>query len=64
MQELHEDYAMLIMVDAVLWGEQPGHIYLREVETIADINEMPLHEKRAFLADMHYTNPTLSLIHI
>ncbi len=61
-QELHENYAILIMVDAVLWGEQPGHIYLREVETISDINEMPLHEKRAFLADMHYTNPTRALM--
>lgn len=61
-QELHENYAMLIMVDAVEWGEPPGHIYLREVESISDINEMPLHEKRAFLADMHYTNPTRALM--
>ena len=50
------------MVDAVEWGETPGHIYLREVESISDINEMPLHEKRAFLADMHYTNPTRALM--
>jgi len=61
-QELHENYDMLIMVDAVEWGEPPGHIYLREVESISDINEMPLHEKRAFLADMHYTNPTRALM--
>lgn len=61
-QELHENYDMLIMVDAVEWGESPGHIYLREVESISDINEMPLHEKRAFLADMHYTNPTRALM--
>ena len=61
-QELHENYDMLIMVDAVEWGETPGYIYLREVESISDINEMPLHEKRAFLADMHYTNPTRALM--
>jgi len=61
-QELHENYAILIMVDAVEWGETPGHIYLRAVESISDINEMPLHEKRAFLADMHYTNPTRALM--
>lgn len=61
-QELHEAYDILIMVDAVEWGEVPGHIYLREVESISDINEMPLHEKRAFLADMHYTNPTRALM--
>ncbi len=61
-QELHEGYDLLIMVDAVEWGESPGHIYLREVESISDINEMPLHEKRAFLADMHYTNPTRALM--
>lgn len=61
-QELHEAYDILIMVDAVEWGEAPGHIYLREVESISDINEMPLHEKRAFLADMHYTNPTRALM--
>ena len=61
-QELHEAYDILIMVDAVEWGETPGHIYLREVESISDINEMPLHEKRAFLADMHYTNPTRALM--
>ena len=62
MQELHEGYDLLIMVDAVEWGEPPGHIYLREVESVGDINEMPLHEKRAFLADMHYTNPTRALM--
>ena len=61
-QELHEGYDLLIMVDAVEWGEPPGHIYLREVESISDINDMPLHEKRAFLADMHYTNPTRALM--
>lgn len=61
-QELHHKYDILIMIDAVEWGETPGHIYLREVESIADIDEMPIHEKRAFLADMHYTNPTRALM--
>lgn len=61
-QELHQGYDMLILVDAVNWGEKPGHIYLREVASIADLDEMPLDEKRAFLADMHYTNPMRALM--
>jgi len=61
-QELHNNYDILIMVDAVEWGQSPGHIYLREVQSISDINKMPLHEKRAFLADMHYTNPMRALM--
>ena len=61
-QELHNAYDILIMVDAVEWGETPGHVYIRQVESIADIDKMPIHEKRAFLADMHYTNPTRALM--
>ncbi len=61
-QELHSQYQVLIMVDAVQWGEPAGHIYLREVTDISDITEMPIHEKRAFLADMHYTNPMRALM--
>ena len=56
-QELHAGYDILVLVDAVAWGEQPGHIYFREMEKVSDIEEMPVFEKRTFLADMHYTNP-------
>jgi hydrogenase maturation protease len=61
-QELHNGYEVLIMADAVEWGEQPGKIYLQEVESISDIEEMPVFEKRVFLADMHYTNPMRALM--
>ncbi len=61
-QELHSGYDILIMADAVEWGAQPGEIYFREVESITDIGELPLDEKRAFLADMHYTNPSRALM--
>lgn len=61
-QELHENYDMLILVDAVAWGEEPGHIYFKEMESVSDIEEMPVFEKRTFLADMHYTNPIRALM--
>ena len=61
-QELHAGYAILVLVDAVAWGEEPGHIYFREMEKVSDIEEMPVFEKRTFLADMHYTNPIRALM--
>lgn len=61
-QELHANYDILILADAVEWGKEPGHIYFREMESIADIEEMPVFEKRTFLADMHYTNPIRALM--
>ncbi len=61
-QELHHGYELLIMVDAVEWGEPPGHLYFREMESVADIDEMPVFERRTFLADMHYTNPIRALM--
>ena len=50
------------MVDAVDWEDKPGHLFFQEVEKISDIEEMPLDEKRTFLADMHYTNPMRALM--
>ncbi len=61
-QELHYKYDILVMVDAVEWGEDAGHVYFREMESISDIEEMPIFEKRTFLADMHYTNPIRALM--
>lgn len=61
-QELHYGYDILIMADAVNWGKKPGQIYFQEIESISDITKMPTFEKRAFLADMHYTNPTRALM--
>ncbi len=61
-QELHSGYDILIMADAVDWGNEPGTIEFQEVESVSDIKEMPVFEKRTFLADMHYTNPTRALM--
>jgi len=61
-QELHSEYDILIMVDAVDWEAVPGKVFFQEIESVSDINEMPLDEKRAFLADMHYTNPMRALM--
>ena len=61
-QELHSGYDVLIMADAVDWEAEPGRLFFQEVEKISDIEEMPLIEKRAFLADMHYTNPMRALM--
>ncbi|SDB34086.1 hydrogenase maturation protease [Flavobacteriaceae bacterium MAR_2010_188] len=61
-QELHYGYDILIMVDAVDWGEKPGHLHFKEMESVADIDDMPVFEKRTFLADMHYTNPIRALM--
>ena len=61
-QELHAGYDILVLVDAVAWGEEAGHIYFREMEKISDIEDMPVFEKRTFLADMHYTNPIRALM--
>ena len=67
-QELFTGYDMLVLVDAVDYKRTPGSISIEEVEKLSDIEQMPLDQKREFLADMHYTNPTrammLSLIHI
>lgn len=61
-QELHSRYDILIMADAVDWDGQPGQLFFQQVEAISDIEQMPLDEKRAFLADMHYTNPMRALM--
>lgn len=61
-QELHQLYDILIMADAVTWGEEPGHLYFREMASVSDIDEMSVFDKRTFLADMHYTNPIRALM--
>jgi len=61
-QELHSMYDILVLVDAIDHDKKPGYISLERVEKISDIEEMPLLEKREFLADMHYTNPTRAMM--
>lgn len=60
-QELYNSYDILLILDAVSWGGQPGEIYFKEME-VGDIKEWPTDKQRAFLADMHYTNPTRALM--
>ncbi len=61
-QELHTGYDMLILADAVDYKKEPGMIFIEEVEELSDIELMPLDQKREFLADMHYTNPTRAMM--
>lgn len=61
-QELYTGYSMLILVDAVDYKRKPGTIFIEEVEKLSDISQMPLDQKREFLADMHYTNPTRAMM--
>ncbi len=60
-QELHEKYDILIILDAVQWGGEPGEIYFRSTIT-DDLNELPKEDQRAFLADMHYTTPVRAMM--
>ena len=61
-QELHSGYETLVLVDAVDYKRKPGTISIEEVEKLSDIEKMPLDQKREFLADMHYTNPTRAMM--
>jgi hydrogenase maturation protease len=61
-QELHAGYDTLVLVDAVDYNRAPGTISIEEVEELSDIEQMPLDQKREFLADMHYTNPTRAMM--
>lgn len=60
-QELMTGYDVLMLIDAVERGGQPGEIYLLEAD-VHDIRTLPPDEKREFLADMHYTNPDRALM--
>lgn len=61
-QELHTGYDMLVLADAVDYKREPGTISIEEVEKLSRVDEMPLDQKREFLADMHYTNPTRAMM--
>lgn len=61
-QELHTGYDVMILVDAVQWGNEAGQVQIRQVDQVADLLDMPLDQKREFLADMHYTNPKKALM--
>ncbi|ETW97322.1 MAG: hypothetical protein ETSY1_23125 [Candidatus Entotheonella factor] len=59
-QELMDGFDLLIVVDAVQRGGEPGQLYLLEAE-VPDLNTYTFDDRNAFLADMHYTTPTRAL---
>ena len=60
-QELFDDYDVLMMIDAVQRGGEPGQLYLLEAE-VPTIENYTFDERNEFLADMHFTNPTRAMM--
>ena len=60
-QQLFDNYDILILLDIVKWGGTAGTIHFKEVE-VKDIAQLPEDEKNDFLADMHYINPLKALM--
>lgn len=60
-QELFDKYDVLIILDVVAWGGEPGKIHFKEIE-VKDIRNYPAEEKNEFLADAHYINPLKALM--
>jgi hydrogenase maturation protease len=59
-QELLDRTDALIVVDAVDRGRPPGTVFVIRPE-VEDVNELSLHERNDFLADMHYATPERAL---
>ena len=60
-QQLFDKYDVLILLDVVSWGGEPGTVHFKEIE-VKDIRELPAEEKNEFMADMHYINPLKALM--
>lgn len=60
-QQLFDKYDVLLLIDVVNWGGEPGTIHFKEID-VADIRELPPEEKNEFMADMHYINPLKALM--
>lgn len=60
-QQLFDNYEVLIILDIVKWGGNAGTIHFKEIE-VKDITTLPKDEQNAFLADMHYINPVKALM--
>ncbi|MBA3648695.1 MAG: hydrogenase maturation protease [Chitinophagales bacterium] len=60
-QQLFDQYDVLILLDIVKWGGQAGTIHFKEVE-VKDIAQLPAAERNEFLSDMHYINPLKALM--
>ena len=59
-QELMDGYEALVIVDATDRGEEPGTVYLLEVE-VPDAEEFTEESRQEFLADTHLTVPSKAL---
>lgn len=60
-QELMTGYAMLVVVDAVQSGRPAGTLSFEALD-IPDLRRLPEKERRPFLADTHYANPSRALM--
>ena len=60
-QQLFDKYDVLVLIDVVSWGGEPGTIHFKEID-VKDIRELPSEEKNEFMADMHYINPLKALM--
>ena len=60
-QQLYDRYDVLIILDTVQWGDEPGTVSFKEVE-VKDVRQMPAEERNSFFADMHYINPVKALM--
>ena len=60
-QELTAGYDVLIMIDAVIRGGEPGRLYWLEAE-VPDITSYTFDQRNEILADMHFTNPTRAMM--
>ena len=59
-QELMDGYEALVIVDATDRGEEPGTVYLLEVE-VPDLEELTEEGRQEFLGDTHLTVPSKAL---
>lgn len=60
-QELFDGYDVLMMIDAVQRGGEPGQLYLLEAD-VPSIEGYSFDELHEFRADMHFTNPTRAMM--
>jgi len=60
-QELMAGADMLLVVDAVDLGRTPGTVVVQRPDVL-DVNELPLHQRRDELADMHLATPARALM--
>lgn len=60
-QELLDDYQVVVIVDALAAGQEPGSLSWSQLD-VDDCRELSLAERQALLADIHYANPNRALV--